>query len=48
LVDALYGDVDRARIETNVTFEDGRTGVMKADLAIRDVLPAAPLRQAAE
>jgi long-chain acyl-CoA synthetase len=48
LVDALYSDADHARIESNVTFEDGRTGVMKADLAIRDVAAALPARQAAE
>jgi long-chain acyl-CoA synthetase len=49
LVEALYSGANRARIETNVTFEDGRTGTMRADLAIRDVAPAASAaRQAAE
>jgi hypothetical protein len=29
-----------------MTFEDGRTGVIKADLAIRDVQIFTPLREA--
>jgi long-chain acyl-CoA synthetase len=54
LVEALYDGSERARIETQVTFEDGRTGVVKADLQVHDAKtfpPAAaqpPLRQAAE
>ncbi len=49
LVDALYGDERSARIETEVTFEDGRKGTLKAELKIRDVQRAAAverLRQA--
>jgi long-chain acyl-CoA synthetase len=37
LVDALYSGADRARIETEVTFEDGRKGRIDADLAIRSL-----------
>jgi long-chain acyl-CoA synthetase len=54
LIEALYDGSERARIETQVTFEDGRTGVVKADLPVHDAKtfpPAAaqpPLRQAAE
>ena len=54
LVEALYDGSRQAHVETQVTFEDGRTGVMKADLAVHDAAtfpPAAAgagLRQAAE
>ncbi|MDJ0945057.1 MAG: AMP-binding protein [Kiloniellales bacterium] len=34
LIDALYGGADHAFIETQVTFEDGRTGRLSADLRI--------------
>lgn len=37
LVDALYSDATSAYIETEVTFEDGRKGMIKADLQIVDV-----------
>jgi len=54
LVEALYDGSRTAHIETQVTFEDGRTGVVKADLAVHDAATfppaatAAHLRQAAE
>ena len=52
LVEALYSGAPRARIASEVTFEDGRKGRIQADLEIRDVPAvaphAAPLRQAAE
>ena len=35
LIDALYSVADSGHIETEVTFEDGRKGVLRADLAIR-------------
>jgi long-chain acyl-CoA synthetase len=41
LVDALYGETGTARIESEVTFEDGRRGTLKAELQIRDAKPAA-------
>ena len=34
LVEALYSGADHAEIETEVTYEDGRKGAMKADLVI--------------
>jgi len=34
LVEALYSGADHAEIETEVTYEDGRKGAMKADLMI--------------
>ncbi len=37
LIEALYSDVPSAHIETEVTFEDGRKGVIKADIDIIDV-----------
>ncbi len=47
LVGALYSGAHFGHIETEVTFEDGRTGIMRADLAIRDV-GTAPVRHAEE
>jgi long-chain acyl-CoA synthetase len=43
LVDALYSGRSTGRIETEVTFEDGRKGMMKAELQIREaaIFPAA-------
>jgi long-chain acyl-CoA synthetase len=46
LVDALYSGSDRCSIEAEVTFEDGRKGKISADLIIRDVPTAPPLRKA--
>jgi len=49
LVDALYNSAEGARIESDVIFEDGRKGVLKAELKIRDAqaaAPVAPLRRA--
>mgnify|MGYP001823475571 CR=1 FL=1 len=37
LVDALYSDQDRIHVKTEVTFEDGRTGMLEADLRICDL-----------
>ena len=37
LISALYSDTDRGYIENEVTFEDGRKGMMSADLEIRNV-----------
>ena len=36
LVDALYSDKARCHVETQMRFEDGRTGTVSADLAIMD------------
>ena len=50
LIEALFSTVPRAYIETTVKFEDGRTGLIKADLEVREAacnLPAAmPLKKA--
>jgi len=37
LIDALYSGQDRVQVEAKVTYEDGRTGTMRAHVAIRDV-----------
>ena len=37
LVGALFGGADHCEIETQVKFEDGRSGVISADVKIRDV-----------
>jgi long-chain acyl-CoA synthetase len=37
LIDALYGNRDRAQVEAKVTYEDGRTGTVRADVRICDV-----------
>src|SRR4029077_14996816 len=49
LVEALYGGKARQFIETQVRFEDGRTGLIGADLTIRDATThdSATVRQAA-
>jgi long-chain acyl-CoA synthetase len=47
LIDALYSAKSSQYIETQVKFEDGRTGVVKADLRICDAGAAAPLAKAA-
>ena len=49
LIEALYDGRDRVVMETEVTFEDGRTGKIKADMAIRDLVAAGDkVDQAAE
>jgi long-chain acyl-CoA synthetase len=41
LIEALYGDRDHVPVQAQVTYEDGRTGTIRADVRIRDVgLPA--------
>jgi long-chain acyl-CoA synthetase len=46
LINALYSDCDHISVEAKMTFEDGRTGAISADLAIRDVQTFTPLREA--
>jgi long-chain acyl-CoA synthetase len=40
LIDAMYAGADHVAVEGKVTFEDGRTGVLKADLMIQDAAAA--------
>ncbi|HEV8641296.1 MAG TPA: AMP-binding protein [Methylomirabilota bacterium] len=37
LIDALYSDQGHVAVEAKVTYEDGRTGTVRADLRIREV-----------
>jgi len=46
LIEALYSDKTRAAMETQVVFEDGRTGTIKAELDIRDVPVVEPVAKA--
>ncbi len=46
LIDALYSDKDRFSMQVQVTFEDGRTGTVSADLVLRDVQTVAPVAEA--
>ena len=46
LVDALYGGQRTCRTQTEVTFEDGRTGTIEAELRIREVAAAPALAKA--
>lgn len=46
LIEALYGDKENVSVEAKITFEDGRTGVLKADLKVRAAETYPPLRQA--
>jgi long-chain acyl-CoA synthetase len=41
LIEALYSDRDHVEVEARVTYEDGRTGTIRADLRIRDAAAAA-------
>ncbi|WP_151448833.1 AMP-dependent synthetase/ligase [Lacisediminimonas profundi] len=47
LVDALYAGRASQYIETQVKFEDGRQGLVKADLRIRDAKTFTPVKKAA-
>jgi long-chain acyl-CoA synthetase len=49
LVDALYGGKTSVHVEMQVKYEDGRTGMLAADLAIRDAktFPPAAAKRAA-
>jgi len=40
LIEALYGERERVQIEAQVTYEDGRTGTIRADVRIEDVAEA--------
>jgi len=46
LIDALYSDKSRFAMEVGVTFEDGRTGTVRADLELRDVPQVQPVAKA--
>ena len=46
LIDALYTDKTRCHVNTEVTFEDGRTGAIEADLEIRDLRTYPPPAEA--
>ncbi|MCA0273983.1 MAG: long-chain fatty acid--CoA ligase [Proteobacteria bacterium] len=47
LIDALYGGKDEIYTETEVTYEDGRKGAIKATLTIRDAAVVAQERRMA-
>ena len=47
LVEALYGGKMNQFIETKVTFEDGRSGVVSADLRIMDAKTFPSVKKAA-
>jgi long-chain acyl-CoA synthetase len=47
LVDALYGGKTEQFIETQVKFEDGRTGVVSATLTIVEAKRYAAVKEAA-
>ncbi|HEY4998148.1 MAG TPA: hypothetical protein VII36_03350, partial [Usitatibacter sp.] len=42
IVDALYGEAERCAVETQVRFEDGRTGTIRADLRLNSAKTFAP------
>ena len=46
LVEALYSDVPECHIETQVKFEDGRTGMLSADVKIREARQFTPMAKA--
>jgi len=47
LIEALFSGAEEATIESQVTYEDGRKGMMKANVKVRDAKTHAPQRQAA-
>ncbi|MBT9554039.1 MAG: long-chain fatty acid--CoA ligase, partial [Hydrogenophaga sp.] len=47
LIDALYSGKTEQYIETQVKFEDGRTGSVSATLQVRDAKTFAPVKAAA-
>lgn len=47
LIEALYDGSPSVAVETQVTFEDGRTGMIRANLKIRDMPEPEPLAKAA-
>jgi long-chain acyl-CoA synthetase len=40
LIEALYGGGEHVQVEAKVTYEDGRSGTIRADVRIRDVAAA--------
>jgi long-chain acyl-CoA synthetase len=42
LVDALFSDAEHVAVEAQVVFEDGRSGMMRAEVHIRNIAPVAP------
>ena len=42
LIEAMYGDDDSVDFETRATFEDGRVGIVRAHVPIRQARPFAP------
>ena len=40
LIEALYGDRDQVEVEARVTYEDGRTGMVRANVRICETTPA--------
>ncbi|CAN5521908.1 long-chain fatty acid--CoA ligase [soil metagenome] len=48
LVDTLYSSAKRVHIKVDMTFEDGRKGIIEGDVEIRDLAPqhAVPLKKA--
>jgi long-chain acyl-CoA synthetase len=46
LIEALYSDRDHCPVQAQVTFEDGRTAMINADIAIREAKRFAPMRKA--
>jgi long-chain acyl-CoA synthetase len=40
IIAGLYGGKDSVHVEAKVSFEDGRTGMLKADLKIADAATA--------
>jgi len=45
LIDALYSDQQHVEVESQVTFEDGSTGSLHADLKIYDLPSLKPANE---
>ena len=46
LIDALYSDADRCRMDIEVSYEDGRKSTIRGDVVIRDAKVHAPVARA--
>ena len=48
IIQGLYSGADTVKVEAQVTFEDGRTGMVNADLQIRNAKIAEPAAETAQ
>jgi long-chain acyl-CoA synthetase len=47
VIEGFYGGASQVQVTMEITFEDGRKSTLTSDIAIHDLVPAEPVRQAA-